>query len=413
MLLEAFQRGEMVDHPLALAVSKAKIAASGDFNLTGERYRESKVHYSAFPMVKLGEICEIGSSKRVFESEWQTSGVPFYRAREIVKLANHGFVENELFISEEMFRDYSMKYGSPKEGDLMITGVGTLGICYLVKKGDRFYFKDGNIIWLKNFKENINSKFVKHLFASSFVIDQIQASATGGTVGTYTITNANNTQIPLPPLEVQNAIVAEIEQWQKVIDGAKQVIAHYRPTISIDPNWEMVILPEISENCDNKRKPVTKSDRLIGEYPYYGASGIVDYVEDYIFDGDYLLISEDGANLLARNTPIAFSISGKTWVNNHAHILKFKNKATQIFVETYINQIDISNFITGMAQPKLNQQALNTIEIPLPSLEEQNAIVAEIEKERAAVDACKQLIAQFEAKIKAKIATIWGENTSE
>ena len=84
-------------------------------------------------------------------------------------------------------------------------------------------------------------------------------------------------------------------------------------------------LPEIGENLDNRRIPITGGDRKKGIYPYYGASGIVDYVDDYIFDGDYLLISEDGANLLARNTPIAFSVSGKTWVNNHAHILKFDN----------------------------------------------------------------------------------------
>ncbi|MEG0167721.1 MAG: restriction endonuclease subunit S, partial [Ruthenibacterium sp.] len=79
--------------------------------------------------------------------------------------------------------------------------------------------------------------------------------------------------------------------------------------------------------------------REAGDIPYYGASGIVDYVKDYIFDGDYLLISEDGANLLARSTPIAFSVSGKTWVNNHAHVLKFDEYATRRYVEMYFNSI--------------------------------------------------------------------------
>ncbi len=97
----------------------------------------------------LGELFDITSSKRVFESEWTSEGVPFYRAREIVKLARNGFVENELFISEEMFDQYSTKYGIPQEGDIMVTGVGTLGICYVVQKKDRFYFKDGNIICLE------------------------------------------------------------------------------------------------------------------------------------------------------------------------------------------------------------------------------------------------------------------------
>ena len=134
-------------------------------------------------------------------------------------------------------------------------------------------------------------------------------------------------------------------------------------------------LDKISENCDRQRKPVTKAKREAGEYPYYGASGIVDYVSDYIFDGDYLLISEDGANLLARNTPIAFSISGKNWVNNHAHVLKFDSYELRRYVEIYLNSIDLSKFISGGAQPKLNQENLNKIMIPIPEDEKVKSIV--------------------------------------
>ena len=98
-------------------------------------------------------------------------------------------------------------------------------------------------------------------------------------------------------------------------------------------------------------------------------------MKDYIFDGNYLLISEDGANLLARNNPIAFSISGKTWVNNHAHILRFDNPITQKYVEIYLNAIDLSPYISGGAQPKLNQQNLYKIPIPLPPFQRQKEIV--------------------------------------
>jgi len=197
---------------LSHLVGKEKIAESSDYNLSGDRYKEADQFTSQkWPIVELGEVCEITSSKRVYESEWKTYGVPFYRAREIVKLANQGFVNNELFISEEMFSEYSNKYGAPKEDDLMVTGVGTLGICYLVKKNDKFYFKDGNIIWLKNFSKNVNSNFIKHLFDSAFIKDQISASAVGGTVGTYTIIKAKKTKIPLPPVEVQREILEQIE----------------------------------------------------------------------------------------------------------------------------------------------------------------------------------------------------------
>jgi type I restriction enzyme S subunit len=139
--------------------------------------------------------------------------------------------------------------------------------------------------------------------------------------------------------------------------------------------WDTKTLDQISVNLDNRRRPVTKADRVGGEFPYYGASGIVDYVADYLFDEDTLLISEDGANLLARSTPIAFPASGKYWVNNHAHILKFPDAITQHFVELYLASIPLDGYITGAAQPKLNQSALNSIPIPVPPLTEQHRIV--------------------------------------
>lgn len=134
-------------------------------------------------------------------------------------------------------------------------------------------------------------------------------------------------------------------------------------------------LDKISENCDRQRKPVTKGKRETGKYPYYGASGIVDYVSDYIFDGDYLLVSEDGANLLTRNAPIAFSISGKNWVNNHVHVLKFDTCELRRYVEIYLNSIDLSKYIFGGAQPKLNQENLNKISIPIPSSDRVKCVV--------------------------------------
>lgn len=139
---------------------------------------------------------------------------------------------------------------------------------------------------------------------------------------------------------------------------------------------EWKTLGEVCENLDSMRKPVTSGLRETGIIPYYGASGVVDYVKDYIFDGDFLLVSEDGANLIARVTPIAFSISGKTWVNNHAHVLKFNTDAERRFIEYYLNSIDLTQYITGAAQPKLNQRSLNSINVPSPPLPVQSEIVS-------------------------------------
>ncbi len=153
--------------------------------------------------------------------------------------------------------------------------------------------------------------------------------------------------------------------------------------------WEIKRLIEVCENLDSKRIPITQSKRVAGDIPYYGASGIVDYVENYLFDEELLLISEDGANLLARTYPIAFSISGKTWVNNHAHVLRFEEITTQMFVEYYFNSIKLDDNISGMAQPKLNQKSLNSIQIPIPPITEQKQIVAILDKAFAAIDQAK------------------------
>ena len=140
--------------------------------------------------------------------------------------------------------------------------------------------------------------------------------------------------------------------------------------------WTTVELLDVCENLDRKRIPITKSKRESGDIPYYGASGVLDYVADFIFDEDLLLVSEDGANLLARTYPIAFSISGKTWVNNHAHVLRFGNIHSQRFIEYYLNSISLEAYVSGMAQPKLNQKKLNSIKVPFPHHHEQKQIVS-------------------------------------
>ena len=149
---------------------------------------------------------------------------------------------------------------------------------------------------------------------------------------------------------------------------------------------EWTSLGKICENLDRIRHPITKSKRKKGNIPYYGASGIVDYVADFLFDEDLLLVSEDGANLLARTYPIAFSISGKTWVNNHAHVLRFANIESQHFIEYYLNSISLEAYVSGMAQPKLNQKKLNSIPVPLTTLAEQKRIVAILDDAFAAID---------------------------
>ena len=215
-------------------------------------------------------------------------------------------------------------------------------------------------------------------------------------------------KVPVPPLEVQCEIVHILDDFTLLsaelsaeLKARKKQYEYYKKTLFENKNIELKTLKELATNCDNKRKPITRGNREKGEYPYYGASGIVDYVKGYIFDGDYLLISEDGANLVARKTPIAFSISGKNWVNNHAHVLKFSNMYLQKYVEMYLNYINIEQYISGAAQPKLNQVNLNKIVIPIPNNDTLKNIVDILLKfDKITNDISEGLPAEIEARQK-------------
>ena len=154
------------------------------------------------------DFFEVGSSKRVLQQDWTTRGVPFYRTRELVSLSKNEPFGSEIFISEELFYEVSEKYGTPAEGDFLVSGVGTLGICYPVQSRDRFYFKDGNVLWFK-LKGGIIPSFFQHAFQADEIQNQILGQASISTVGTYTIQNAKATKITLPQ---------KIEEQQKIAD---------------------------------------------------------------------------------------------------------------------------------------------------------------------------------------------------
>jgi type I restriction enzyme S subunit len=139
-------------------------------------------------------------------------------------------------------------------------------------------------------------------------------------------------------------------------------------------DWEQRKLGDIVEFLDTLRKPLTENKRTKGPYPYYGASGVVDHVADYLFNEELILLSEDGANITDRNYPVCFLASGKYWVNNHAHVLRAKPKMDNNFICMSLERKDYSNYNTGMAMPKLNQDTCRRIPVDCPSYEEQKKI---------------------------------------
>lgn len=163
---------------------------------------------------------------------------------------------------------------------------------------------------------------------------------------------------------------------------------------SLPEGWVWAGLNALTQNLDAQRVPVKAEDRdkMQGRYPYYGASGVIDSVNDYLFDGTFLLVAEDGANLLSRSTPIAFIAEGQFWVNNHAHVLKPIGHLLLGYFETYFNGLNVQHYVTGTAQPKLTQTALNRIPVPLPPLPEQHRIVAEVERHLSVIQKAEDAV---------------------
>jgi type I restriction enzyme S subunit len=222
-------------------------------------------------------------------------------------------------------------------------------------------------------------------------------SGVGGSLLRAKATEVAKIKIPVPSLEEQARIVKlldEADELRKLRAQADRRAAALIPALFHDmfgdpgtnsKGWPVKPFGDLASNQDGRRKPVKASDRAgrKGEYPYYGASGIIDYVEEYLFDETALLIGEDGANLLARSTPIAFLAHGKYWVNNHAHVVTDNGKADLNYLCAALNLRDLTDYVTGSAQPKLNQANMNRMPIPVPPLPLQKEFAARVSEIRA------------------------------
>lgn len=181
---------------------------------------------------------------------------------------------------------------------------------------------------------------------------------------------------------------------KQLSDGYKQTVAGVVPE-----DWEVTTLEQAVHFLDGLRRPIKSGERakIKGQYPYYGASGIVDYVNDFIFDGDFILLGEDGENILSRNLPLAFKASGKIWVNNHAHVMTPKDEFHIDYLVEYLESLDYSLLNSGTAQPKLNKKACLGINVVKPSWKEQTAIANALSDVDALLTELEKLIAKKQA----------------
>ena len=291
-------------------------------------------------------------------------------------------------------------------GPGVVTGrSGSIGNVFYVAED---FWPLNTTLYVRDFHES-DPRFVYYLLTAF----DLRRYAGGTGVPTLNRNDVHSVAVQVPSsVEEQRRIVAILDEAfeciatakanaEKNLHNARELYRNHVKSVFMRAaeDWPTRTLDQISMNLDSRRVPVTKSDRKAGEFPYYGASGIVDYVADYIFEGEALLVSEDGANLLARSTPIAFPASGRYWVNNHAHILKFDQMATQQFVEFFLESIPLDVYITGAAQPKLNQRALNSIPIPIPDSVNAQVVVVDL-LERVA-EQTERLRTTYERKLAA------------
>lgn len=337
----------------------------------------------------LGEVVSVRGGKRVpkgYQLQTEPTNHPYITVSDFT---DDGTIDRAKlrYVSDDIFRQ--IKHYTISSKDIYLSIAGTIGKTgYVPDELDGANLTENACKLVLN--SDVDKKFLYFFTKSDDFSEQAGANTRTTTQPKLALERLKTIKLCIPPLDEQQRIVRLLDEafegiaiakanTEKNVQNARAIFESHLQAVFTHrgEGWLETTIDKISINLDSKRVPITKNVRNSGEYPYYGASGIVDYVAEYIFEGDTLLVSEDGANLLARSTPIAFSVSGKYWVNNHAHILKFENMATQRFVEFYLESIKLDDYITGAAQPKLNQKALNSIPIPIPKSTEMQAKIVE------------------------------------
>jgi type I restriction enzyme M protein len=405
---------------LGLITLKEKIAENGEYNLSGERYRESIISTNhTWPITKLSKLCTIvrGASPRPIKKFITNSsnGLNWIKIGDADKNSKH--ITN---VKEKITPEGAAKSRKVEKGDFILSNSMSFGRPYIMAIDG--YIHDGWLL-IKENEELINKLFLYNILKSKPVIEQFKRSATGGVVNNLNSELVRNASFPLPPLEVQKEIVAEIEGYQKVIDGARAVVDNYRPHIAINPAWPVM---ELEGVCDIKRgkfshRPRNEPRFYGGEYPFIQTG---DVVKAFGRKVEYTqTLNEEGLSVSKLFKPpivvitIAANI-GDTAVLDYPACFPDSVVALTPFstIDVYFLELmmrtkkqHLNNIAPQAAQKNINVEILKSVEISLPPLEVQQAIVAEIEAEQALVNSNQELIDRFEKKIQATIARVWGE----
>jgi len=384
---------------LANVVTKEKIAESGDYNLTGDRYKEVAVYNGKWDFVELSEICDVRDGTHDSPKYYQ-SGFPLITSKNIID----GKIDfkNVNYISKADLDKINRRSGVGY-GDIIMPMIGTIGNPIIVKENREFAIK--NVALIKFYKDSkINNYFLKYILESDYFNQQYSNSSKGSTQRFISLGFIRKLRIPLPPLEIQEQIVSELENYQKIIDGAKQVIENYKPTFKIDPEWEKLDFKKVCSLEYGKALP--KRARILGKYPVMGSNGISGYHNDYLIKGPAIIVGRKGsAGEVVWEDINCFPIDTTYYIR-----LNNKKKTNLKYIYYILKEMKLQSIKNGAGIPGLNRNDVySKYKIPLPSIEIQEEIVNRIENEQKAINANKELITIFENKIKDKIAEVWGE----
>jgi type I restriction enzyme M protein len=419
--LDALRKDEPTEGlalPTALIVTKDKIAANGDYNLSGERYREGITRASHFPIVALGSVCElIGGStpSKQNKSYWSNGTVKWISSKHI---DDQGSINGFELISQSGVDESSTRI-APKTSTIIITRVSVGKFAFA--DDDYAINQDLTALVTKN-AENLAPEFIRVI--AHHIAATVARNAEGIGVRGVTRKFLSEMQIPLPPLEVQKEIVAEIEGYQKVINGARAIIDNYRPHIPIDPEWPIVGLAEACEIQRGKfsHRPRNEPRFYGGEYPFIQTGDVVRAANGAKLTFTQTL-NEEGLKVSKLFQPPLVVITIAANIGDTA-VLDFpscfpdsvvaltpKQGVDAYFLELVMRtkKQHLNDVAPQAAQKNINVEILKTVEIPLPPLSAQKAIVAEIKAEQALVAANRELIARMEKKIQATLARIWGD----
>lgn len=273
------------------------------------------------------------------------------------------------------------KYQKPLSEKTILLGInGTIGNLAFYN-GEKCVL--GKSACYINVNEKVNKHFLYYNFLSRDFQNFLEGIATGTTIPNVPLKGLREYSFKLPPLPEQTAIAEVLSSLDDKIDllhRQNKTLEQLAETLfrqwfveEAEESWEVGTIGEVITIYDSKRIPVSSGERekmKVGKlYPYYGAATIMDYVNDYIFDGEYILMGEDGTVQTPDGFPILQLPTGKFWVNNHAHIFQAKSPFTNFFIYIFLKQTNISGIVTGAVQPKINQEALKRIDFPIPPIE--------------------------------------------